>query len=156
MPQPDTQLVRFRMDPQLRDQAVEVCTTQGLELADVLRTLVTRIARDGAIPAGLLDAAVPRRDHAPFLDYDARLWASLQPQLCAEIALALLSRFIADCSTRIDEGAQERKPDRALLKRLDTERAEAIRLRQQLDVTDAAQVGEALQAYGQKVQDMQG
>lgn len=155
MPQPDTQLVRFRIDPQLRDQAAAVCTSHGMELPDLLRLVVTRIARDGAIPAGLLDQAGRRTEQAPFLEYDARLWTRLQPQLSAEVALALLSRFIADCSTWLDEAKQQSKPDRPKVKLLEAERAGALRLRQSLDVTNAEQVSEVLQTYGPKVRDMQ-
>src|SRR5438445_13175806 len=46
----DSEFTRFRINPALRDQAMQVCARLGVELSDVLRALVTRIAHDGAIP----------------------------------------------------------------------------------------------------------
>ena len=46
----DAELIRFRLDPQVRERAEEVCAHLGYELRDVLRATVARIARDGALP----------------------------------------------------------------------------------------------------------
>src|SRR5436309_14992587 len=112
----DTELVRFRINPELREKAAKVCADLGLELNDVLRAFVTRIARDGALPFDLGSAATPPEPgHTPFHDYDARLWSSIKPQIDAEVAIGLLARFIAHCSTRIDEAAEGAAPDPGLI-----------------------------------------
>ena len=100
----DTELIRFRIDPEIRDKAEEVCSALGHELHDVLRAAVIRIARDGALPFDLgAGPAAPAAGAIPFYHYDERRWGSMKPQIDAEVALALLARFIADCSTRLDQ-----------------------------------------------------
>ena len=145
----DTELVRFRINPELREKAAKVCADLGLELNDVLRALVTRIARDGAFPFDL--GATPTRPplgHTPFHDYDARLWSSIKPQVDAEVAIALLARFIADCSTRIDEAGDGGAPDPELVARLSRDRDDARKLRRDLDVSDSGAVSQVIDKYG--------
>jgi antitoxin component of RelBE/YafQ-DinJ toxin-antitoxin module len=48
----DSELVRFRIDPTIRDKAAKVCAGHGLELNDVLRAIVTKIAKEGKVPIG--------------------------------------------------------------------------------------------------------
>jgi DNA-damage-inducible protein J len=145
----DSELIRFRIDPAIHDKAAKVCAELGLELNDVLRLLVTRIARDRAIPFDFGAAPPqPSPDQTPFHEYDPRLWRSIRPQIDAEVALALLGRFIADCSTRIDEESGREKPDRPLVARLTEQRDEARRLRLDLVVTDEDAVAAILQKYG--------
>ena len=145
----DTELVRFRVDPELRDRAAKVCADFGFELNDVLRALVTRIARDGALPFELNAVSVRARpDRTPFRDYDVRLWSSVKPQVDAEVAIALLARFIADCSTRIDEKSDGKSPHRELVERLTKEREGARKLRMTLDVSDTAAVSQVIEKYG--------
>ena len=43
---------------------------------------------------------------------DERLWITMRPQLEAEVAIALLVRFIADCSTILDEATDDPQRDR--------------------------------------------
>ena len=140
----DTEFTRFRINPALRDQAMQVCARLGVELADVLRALVTRIAHDGAIPFAMSAAESPTATASP-PSTDERLWTSMRSQVEAEVALALLARFIADCSTAIDEQVNT---DRERIVRLTEQRDEARRLRRELDVTDANAVRSALQKYG--------
>jgi hypothetical protein len=145
----DTELIRFRIDPEIRDKAEEVCAAWGHELSDVLRAAVMRIARDGALPFDLgAGPAAPAPGAAPFYDYDERLWASVKPQIDAEVALALLSRFIADCSMRLDEAADGSAPDAERLARLTRQRDDARQRRRELDVVDAAAVQAVLDTYG--------
>jgi len=141
----DTEFTRFRINPALRDQAMQVCARLGVELADVLRALVTRIAHDGAIPFVMPSAESPTAPASP-PSTDERLWTSMRAQVEAEVALALLARFIADCSTAIDE--QVNATDRERFARLSEQRDEARRLRRELDVTDADAVRSVLQKYG--------
>jgi addiction module RelB/DinJ family antitoxin len=140
----DTEFARFRINPALRDQAMQVCARLGVELSDVLRAVVTRIAHDGAIPFAMPAAESPTAPASP-PSTDERLWASMRSQVEAEVALALLARFIADCSTTIDEQVTN---DRERTARLSEQRDEARRLRRELDVTDADAVRTVLQKYG--------
>jgi len=145
----DTELVRFRVNPDLREKAAKVCANLGVELNDVLRTLVTRIARDGALPFDLgTPPPQPVPDHTPFQEYDARLWSPIKPQVDAEVAIALLARFIADCSTRIDEAADGGATDPELVARLTRDRDDARKLRRDLNVSDAGAVSDVLDKYG--------
>jgi DNA-damage-inducible protein J len=144
----DSELVRFRVDPEIRDQAAKVCADLGFELNDVLRALLTRIARDGVLP---FDFSTPGQSNAgrlPFYDYDERLWASMKPQIDAEVALALLARFIANCSTRIDEEGDTARPDRPLIAQLTQERDEARKIKADLNVADGPAVRQVLDQFG--------
>jgi addiction module RelB/DinJ family antitoxin len=146
MPTPlDSDLVSFRVDAALRAKAAEVCKQLGLELHDVLRTLVARIARDGALPFAVGEAA-PRPAAVPFGEYDARLWAPLKPQIDAEIAAALLMRFLADCSSRLDD-ASAGAPDPLEVARLTLMRENALRLHRTLDLTNPAVVARVIETY---------
>lgn len=145
----DTELIRFRIDPQVRDKAEAVCSHLGYELRDVLRATVARIARDNVLPFELgADAAPAPAAVVPFHDYNERLWAGIKPQVDAEVALALLMRFIALCSTRLDKESDTPQPDAQRVARLTRQREEARRLRLELDVTDAAAVQAVLDTYG--------
>jgi antitoxin component of RelBE/YafQ-DinJ toxin-antitoxin module len=139
----ETEFERFRIDPAVRDQAAHVCGRLGHELSDVLRALVVRIARDGAIPFEMPAAAPPRTTGT--LLSDDRLWGGLRPQVEAEVALDLLARVIADCSTALDE---QRPAEREQITQLTEQRDYARRLRRELDVTDPAAVRAVLQQYG--------
>jgi len=145
----DTELVRFRINPELREKAAKVCADLGLELNDVLRAFVTRIARDSALPFDLGTAPTsPEPGHTPFHDYDARLWSPIKPQIDAEVAIGLLARFIADCSTRIDEAADGGASDPDLVMRLTRDRDDARKLRRDLDVSDGVAVSQVIDKYG--------
>lgn len=145
----DNELIRFRIDPAIRETAEEVCSGLGLELNDVLRATVMRIARDGALPFEIgAGAAQPPVEAIPFYNYDERLWGSLKPHIDAEVALAILARFIADCSTKLDEQTSSSRPDEAAMATLTAQRDEARRWRRELDVADAAAVAAVLEHYG--------
>jgi DNA-damage-inducible protein J len=45
-----TALVQTRIDPALKDRAAEVLDSMGLTVSDAVRILLTRIAREGALP----------------------------------------------------------------------------------------------------------
>jgi len=137
----ETDFECFRIDPAVRARAAEVCIQLGHELSYVLRALVARIARDGTIP---FEMPPPEPAAGNFMDRDPRLWAQLQAEVEAQLALYLLGRFIADCSTKIASGDVA---DRADLDRLARERDEARRLRRDLDVTDRAAVRSVLAKY---------
>lgn len=46
-------LVQTRLDADIKDRATEVLGTMGLTVSDAVRILLTRIANEGALPAGL-------------------------------------------------------------------------------------------------------
>lgn len=46
-------LVQTRIDPAVRDRAAEVLDGMGLTVSDAVRILLTRVANEGALPAGL-------------------------------------------------------------------------------------------------------
>ncbi len=46
-------LVQTRIDADIRDRATEVLSTMGLTVSDAVRILLTRVANEGALPAGL-------------------------------------------------------------------------------------------------------
>ena len=48
-----TALVQARIDPTVRDRAAEVLDRMGMTVSDVVRILLTRVANEGALPAGL-------------------------------------------------------------------------------------------------------
>lgn len=48
-----TALVQARIDPAVRDRAAEVLDRMGMTVSDVVRILLTRVANEGALPAGL-------------------------------------------------------------------------------------------------------
>ncbi len=148
----DSELVRFRVDPERRDRAAQVCAGLGVELNDVLRALVTRIAHEGTIPFDVAPAAAPARQPAPDPasppDYGERWWSALKPQLDAERAMDLLSRFIAECSAQLDPPAGTAPPTLEQLVAWTQARADARRLQRELDVGDAAAVRRIIDTYG--------
>jgi addiction module RelB/DinJ family antitoxin len=144
----ETELIRFRIDPALAQQAEQVCAEFGFELRDVLRATVTRIARDHVVPFDMKASASSEARRRPFYEYDERLWATMKPPIDAEVALALLARYIANCSTRIDEAEQADRVDRQQLKALARTREEARAIKLALDVTDSAAVQRVLDRFG--------
>lgn len=47
-----TALVQTRIDPAIRDRAAEVLDSMGMTVSDAVRILLTRVAKEGALPAG--------------------------------------------------------------------------------------------------------
>ncbi|OWJ77134.1 type II toxin-antitoxin system RelB/DinJ family antitoxin [Haematobacter genomosp. 1] len=48
-----TSMLHVRVDDQLKAQATEALAGVGLTLSDAVRILLTRVAREGGLPAGL-------------------------------------------------------------------------------------------------------
>jgi len=114
----------------------------------VLRTVITRIARDGALPFAFDAAARPAPETTrPFGDYDPRLWSGLKPQIDAEVAVSLLVRFIADRSARLADASQSAAPDTELVTLLTQERSDALALRRSLELTDPEAVARVIARY---------
>lgn len=49
-----TALVQTRIDPEIKDKAAEVLDAMGLTVSDAVRILLTRTAREGALPIELV------------------------------------------------------------------------------------------------------
>jgi len=49
-----TALVQIRIDPAVKDRATEVLAAMGMTVSDAVRVLLTRTAREGALPIELL------------------------------------------------------------------------------------------------------
>lgn len=49
-----TALVQTRIDPDLKDRAAQVLDGMGLTVSDAVRILLTRIAKEGALPFDLV------------------------------------------------------------------------------------------------------
>ena len=65
----ETELIRFRIDPQLAQQAEKACADAGFELRDVLRLVVTRMAREHALPFGIDAVGTSEARRRPFYEY---------------------------------------------------------------------------------------
>ncbi|MGD9889043.1 MAG: type II toxin-antitoxin system RelB/DinJ family antitoxin [Halothiobacillaceae bacterium] len=48
-----TSMLHVRVDDQLKTQAAEKLANFGLTISDAVRILLTRVAKEGALPAGL-------------------------------------------------------------------------------------------------------
>ena len=48
-----TSMLHVRIDEQLKTEATETLANFGLTVSDAVRILLTRVAREGALPAGL-------------------------------------------------------------------------------------------------------
>ena len=48
-----TSMLHVRVDDELKTQAAETLANVGLTLSDAVRILLTRVAREGGLPAGL-------------------------------------------------------------------------------------------------------
>lgn len=67
-----TSMLHVRIDERLKSEAAEKLSNVGLTISDAVRILLTRVAREGALPAGL--AADPEA-------YDAWFRAKVQEAL---------------------------------------------------------------------------
>lgn len=46
-------LVQARIEPEIKDRATAVLASMGLSVSDAVRILLTKVANEGALPAGL-------------------------------------------------------------------------------------------------------
>lgn len=51
---PATALVQTRIDPEVKNRAAEVLDAMGMTVSDAVRILLTRTAREGALPIELV------------------------------------------------------------------------------------------------------
>jgi hypothetical protein len=130
-------LLRYAVDRDLFEAAEKVCTDLELDLIEVMRELLRRIALERAIPFELGTAVRIQGDAAPFTRYSAFLEADLAP-LEPELVLARLGTFIAERSARIAEANAAPEPDEEQIASWTRELDEAIALHRTLDVRDTA------------------
>ena len=84
-----TALVQARIDPAIRDRAAEVLAGMGLTVSEAVRILLTRVAREGALPAGL--TADPAAHDAWFRAKVVEALADARPAIPQEEAEARLA-----------------------------------------------------------------
>jgi addiction module RelB/DinJ family antitoxin len=155
VPPSESEFIRFRIDASLRAQASDVCNSLGLDLNDVLRALVARIARDGALPFDLQAPSVSAAGPTPFATYDMRLWASLAPIADAEAAMTMLAVYVARCGNAIDDEYQRAAADNGRIELLTQQLHEAQRAQQELDLTDPAVAARVLATYRARLTELE-
>jgi DNA-damage-inducible protein J len=143
------ELIRFRVDAAVKDKVAEVCEKLGFDLADVLRAFMARVAQEGMLPFELGAPAETRAERAPFTEYSERLWRDYR-SVDAEVAVVLLTRFIADCGAQLaaEDTAARRNPE---LTGLRQELGVALDALERLDPADGEAVAAVLARYGPRV-----
>ena len=133
---PSSAQLRCAIDREVLAAAEKVCEGLDLNLTEVLRECVRRIAVDGAIPFELGSAARISGDLVPLTRTNAFLEADLAP-LKAELLLGLLGTFIAVRTPRLEAARAAPEPDAKRIARWERELREAITYHRTLDVNDA-------------------
>lgn len=143
------EIIRFRVDPAVKEKVAAVCEKLGFDLSEVLRAVMVRIAETGTLPIELAKTSEPRSQRAPFGEYSERLWRDYQ-YVDTEVALTLLDGFIARSAAQLDAEQSARAPNPGTIETLQRVIAEARRLTQTLDPDDAEALAAVLAAYGPK------
>lgn len=141
------EIIRFRVDPEVKEKVAAVCEKLGFDLSEVLRAVMGRIAETGTLPIALGTTDEPRSQRAPFGEYSERLWREYQ-FVDAEVALSLLDRFIARSAAQLDAEHSGAEPNPGTIETLQRVIGEARQLTQTLDPDDAEAIGAVLAAYG--------
>ena len=89
-----TSMLHVRVDDQLKAQATDALAGVGLTLSDAVRILLTRVATEGGLPAGL--TADPNA-------YDAWFRAKVQEALDDPRPAVSHTQAMQDAQTLIDE-----------------------------------------------------
>ena len=132
-------LLRYSVDREVLAAAEKVCDGLDLDLIEVLRECVRRIAVDGAVPFELRGAVRIAGDLVPLTRNNAFLEADLAP-LKAELLLGLLGTFIAERTARLEAARAASGPDAKRIARWERELTEAIAHHRTLDVNDGPRV----------------
>lgn len=89
-----TSMLHVRVDEQLKAQATETLANVGLTISDAVRILLTRVAKEGGLPAGL--TAAPEAHDAWFRAKVQEALADVRPavphQRVMDEAQALIDR----------------------------------------------------------------
>jgi addiction module RelB/DinJ family antitoxin len=103
----DTELIRFRINADIKRQAANVCADLGIELNDLLRRFVTRVASEGKSPIDVPAPAQPPSNRvALFGDYDERAWGAVMALGDEEFATVCLMSYIAECDRQLHEASE--------------------------------------------------
>ncbi|WP_333587023.1 type II toxin-antitoxin system RelB family antitoxin [Phenylobacterium sp.] len=89
-----TTMLHVRIDPVLKAEATEKLASVGLTVSDAVRILLTRVAKEGGLPAGL--AADPDA-------YDAWFRAKVQEALADKRPTVSHRDVMAEAQTLIDQ-----------------------------------------------------
>jgi DNA-damage-inducible protein J len=105
-----TSMLHVRVDERLKTEAAERLSSVGLTISDALRILLTRVAREGALPGGL--AVDPDA-------YDAWFRAKVEEALADTRQPIQLSEVMNEAQTLIDKKrrARSRSSDRSTPRR---------------------------------------
>ncbi|MGB0126799.1 MAG: type II toxin-antitoxin system RelB/DinJ family antitoxin [Rhodocyclaceae bacterium] len=143
------EIIRFRVDPAVKEKVAAVCEKLGFDLSEVLRAVMGRIAETGTLPIELASTSEPRSQRAPFGEYSERLWRDYQ-YVDTEVALTLLDAFIARSAAQLNAEQSSQAPNPGTIETLKRVIAEARQLTQTLDPDDAPALAAVLAAYGPK------
>jgi antitoxin component of RelBE/YafQ-DinJ toxin-antitoxin module len=141
--------LRIRIDRAIAEQAMKMAQTRGMELADVIRMMVTKAVQIGDFsiePERSKQQAV--KAARPYYAYDERQWTSSKTVLDAELALALVDQYIASHTLQIETMMDRVDPDALLIEQLTQERDDARKVLATLDPTDADAVRILLEEFG--------
>ncbi|ODV42450.1 addiction module antitoxin [Cupriavidus sp. UYMMa02A] len=94
-----TSMLHIRVDDELKAQAAQSLASIGLTVSDAVRILLTRIAKEGGLPAGLTT------DPA---SYDAWFRAKVQEALADPAPALPHDRVMADAQALIDRKRRAR------------------------------------------------
>lgn len=143
----DTELVRFRVNSDLKMQAEAVCQAHGLDFNDVLRTLIRRIAIERSIPFDQnAPAHVSKTERQPFDTYGAFLTQDLA-HLEAESVISMLSLYVAKCAGKIAREKRKRLPKAELVSKWSAQAREAMALRRTINTNDQEHLGKVTKRY---------
>lgn len=134
-PSPSSAQLRYTVDRELLAAAEKVCEGLDLDLTEVLRECIRRIAVHGAVPFELRGAVRSHGDPVPLTRNNAFLEGDLAP-LKAELLLGLLGTFIAERTARLEAARADANADAKRIARWERELQEAITCHRTLDVND--------------------
>jgi DNA-damage-inducible protein J len=97
-----TSMLHVRVDEQLKADAAEKLARVGLTVSDAVRILLTRIAREGGLPAGL--TSDPEA-------HDAWFRAKVQEALADTIPAVPHRQVMDEAQARIDRKRRDRSVD---------------------------------------------
>ncbi len=97
-----TSMLHVRVDEQLKADATDKLARVGLTVSDAVRILLTRIAREGGLPAGL--TSDPEA-------HDAWFRAKVQEALADTSPVAPHRQVMDEAQARIDRKRRDRRVD---------------------------------------------
>jgi DNA-damage-inducible protein J len=142
-----TDIIRFRIEEDIKARAENICARLGMEMNDVLRTLVRRIALDKAIPFDMHTTfRVEEPSRSPFDRYGQFLTDDLA-HLKAEAVISLLWIFAAKRARQIALENRKPRPNRKQITKWETEAEEAMEYSRTMDTRDDKLVAKVEQRF---------